>query len=123
MRIVLPFRKPPLTANDRMHWAQKSALTRQIRETAYVCARQAKVPPQGRTAVLTVWFPPDKRRRDAGSLTLTAKAAIDGLVDAGVWPDDDPSHVCEERYRIGPTDRTDPRIEIHLIPEPIGDTE
>lgn len=115
--VRLPFQKPPLTPNQRLHYAQKAALTAQIRRAATQCARAAKIPPAGRSAVTTVWFPPDKRRRDANSLVLTAKAAIDGLVDAGVWPDDDPAHVASETYRIGPVDRTDPRIEIHIRPD------
>lgn len=114
--LTLPFSKPPLSPNDRLHFRQKAALTRQIREAAYWVAKQAAIAPAPPSAVLTVWFPPDRRRRDAGSLTLTAKAAIDGLVDAGVWPDDDPAHVVEERYRIGEVDRENPRIELHLIP-------
>lgn len=114
--IRLPYERPPLTPNQRQHFAVKARLTKEIRSVASQCARAANIAPQPQSAVLTVWFPPDKRRRDAGSLVLTAKAAIDGLVDAGVWPDDDPTHVAEERYRIGPVDRDHPRIELHLIP-------
>ena len=116
-RIVLPFTKPPLTPNQRLHFARKAALTAEIRQAATWCAKAAKLPPMGRSAVTTVWFPPDRRRRDANSLVLTAKAAIDGLVDFGVWDDDDPTHVASETYRIGPVDRTNPRIEILIRPD------
>lgn len=116
--IVLPFRRPPLTPNQRLHWAVKARETRRIREVAYVCASQAKVPPLGKSAVIATWFPSDARRRDAGSLSLTVKAAIDGLVDYGVWPDDDPAHVASETYRIGPVDRDNPRIEITIEETP-----
>ena len=68
----LPFQKPPLTPNQRLHYAQKAALTAQIRHAATQCAKAAHIAPAGRSAVTTVWFPPDKRRRDANSLVLTA---------------------------------------------------
>ena len=116
IRLVLPYEAPPLSSNARIHYRQKAVLTRQIRESAYWVAKAANIAPVKPSAVLTVWYPPDRRRRDAGSCAPTTKAAIDGLVDAGVWPDDNPTHVIEERYRIGPIDRDNPRIELHLIP-------
>lgn len=112
--ITLPYTRPPLTPNQRMHWAQKARITRQIRETTCALARLSKVGVQPRSTVTAVWFAPDRRRRDAGSLSLTLKAAIDGLVDAGVWPDDDPAHVVEERVRVEPGPNLPARIEIRI---------
>lgn len=112
--LVLPNKRPPLKPNDRMHWALRARLTREMRLTALVCAKRAGIPPLGRSAVTVTWFPPDARRRDANSLSAASKAWVDGLVDAGVWPDDDPAHVASETYRIGPMDRDDPRIEIEI---------
>lgn len=39
-----------------------------------------------------------RRRQDVGACMPVVKAAIDGLVDAGVWPDDTPDHVLSVRY-------------------------
>ena len=111
--VELPYARPPLTPNQRLHWAVRARLTREIRSAATVCAKASKVAPLGRSAITTVWFVPDKRRRDAGSLSLTTKAAIDGLVDAGVWPDDNSDWITQESYRIE-LDKTNPRIEIHI---------
>ncbi|MDT0223484.1 hypothetical protein [Gordonia sp. AC31] len=111
--IELPYQRPPLTPNQRLHWSVRARLTREIRETAGMCARSAKLPSLGRSEVTTVWFVPDRRRRDAGSLSLTTKAALDGLVDAGVWPDDNTTWVAQESYRIE-MDKSRPRIEIHI---------
>ncbi len=111
---MLPYRRPPLRPNDRKHWAEKSRLTREMRTTATRSAKAAKVPPLGKSAVFVTWFPPDARRRDANSLALLAKASIDGLVDAGIWPDDDPANVASETYRIGPIARRNPHIEITI---------
>jgi Holliday junction resolvase RusA-like endonuclease len=41
-----------------------------------------------------VTFPvADNRRRDADNPAPTCKAIVDGLVDAGLWPDDSPEWV------------------------------
>lgn len=116
--ITLPYDRPPLRPNERPHWAQKARITRQIRQTSCALAKIGKIGPQPRSVVTAVWYPRDRRRRDAGSLTVTLKAAIDGLVDAGVWPDDDPSHVAEERVRVEPGPHTHPRIEIRIEETP-----
>lgn len=115
--IVLPYTRPPLRPNDRHHWTQKARTTRQMRLTAHLLAANAHIPPLGRATIETVWYPPDRRRRDANSLVLLTKASVDGLVDAGIWPDDDPAHVAAETYRIGATDPDNPRIELTITEE------
>lgn len=30
--ITFPYERPPLTANQRMHWRQRAALTKEVRE-------------------------------------------------------------------------------------------
>lgn len=112
--LVMPVKRPPLTPNARVHWAVKARVTREMRHMAYLCAKRAEIPPLGKSAVLVTWFPPDRRRRDTNSLVTATKAWIDGLVDAGIWPDDDPNHVAAETYRIGPPDKDHPRIEITI---------
>lgn len=112
--IVLPFPRPPLRPNQRVHPHARADLTRLVRHAATQCAKAAHIPPQPRSAVTAAWFPPDRRRRDVSSLHMLSKAAIDGLVDAGLWPDDDPTHVVEDRHRIEAPDRQHPRIEIWI---------
>ncbi|QDH93407.1 RusA-like resolvase [Gordonia phage Sekhmet] len=117
--IVLPYPRPPLTPNQRPDRHTKARLTREIRTTACWLAKSAKLAPLGESAVTATctWFVPDRRKRDVGSLTLTAKAAIDGLVDAGILPADDWTVVTEERYRIR-LDPQHPRIELTLEETP-----
>nr|DAI63899.1 MAG TPA: Endodeoxyribonuclease RusA [Caudoviricetes sp.] len=113
--LVLPFASPPLRPNQRPHWSVRSRETRRVRSTTHVLAKAEKLAPRGSQAVVitTVWFARDRRRRDTNSLALFAKAAIDGLVDAGVLDDDDSLHLIEERYRIR-HDPTNPRIELWI---------
>jgi crossover junction endodeoxyribonuclease RusA len=99
--IELPPGLPLLNANQRLHWAVRNRHTQDIKDHAWARAKQAKVPVLGRVAITVEYQPPDRRRRDADNLAPTGKAAIDGLVLAGVLPDDDSKHVTAVSYQIG----------------------
>ncbi|MGW5647535.1 hypothetical protein [Saccharopolyspora sp. NPDC003762] len=105
-RLALPFERPPLTANQRLHWRTRADLTRMVRKTAATLARAAKVPALGRCAVRLVWTVTDRRRRDADNLVPTLKACADGLVDAGVVADDVPELMTKHMPEIVLGDRT-----------------
>lgn len=94
--VELPAGLTLLNANQRLHWSRKAELTRNIRAAAYVCTRHVKVPRLRRISVVAEYRPPDRRRRDVHNLYPSAKAAVDGLIDAGVLPDD------SDRYLVGP---------------------
>lgn len=75
-----------------------------------------KVPKMtGKTLVTFNYFFPDKRRRDPDNYTGPAKYLLDGLVKAGVLPDDSFNFVELKIARKG-IDRKKPRIEIVLEP-------
>ena len=78
----------PLSMNDREHWRKKAKRVQQLRRDTKVMAERAKIPPLGRIAVELHYAPRDRRRRDALNLVATLKPVEDGLVDAGVVPDD-----------------------------------
>lgn len=83
-----------ITLNQRNHWAANARLVKEWRTAGWVYARQAKIGPQPPSRV-TVTFPVSgNRRRDPHNWTPTVKAIVDGLVDAGVWPDDNSDWVA-----------------------------
>lgn len=87
--IKLPYKKPPLSLNDRdSHWAVTAKKRKEVRQTAALLARQAGIPRLDTARVRLVWLVSDRRRRDRENITATLKPAIDGLVDAGVVEDD-----------------------------------
>lgn len=53
-------------------------------------ARATHIPELGRCRVRLTWFVNTRYRRDADNIVSTLKAACDGLVDAGIVPDDTP---------------------------------
>lgn len=93
-----------LTANQRPHWRERWRKTRYLRGVAKDMARARRVPAMERAHV-TAWVAwPSRHRRDVHNLMPTFKALVDGLVDAGVLPDDSDAHL------IGP----DPRVSAGL---------
>lgn len=88
-----------MTSNDRPHWADKATRTRNVRHMAAVLARARRIPRYEVVHVTAYVQYPTGGRADPGNASPTVKAAIDGLVDAGVVPDDDHTHVIGPDYR------------------------
>lgn len=94
----LPWSKPPLTANQRLYWAQRATTTRVIRYTTSQTVRN--FPPCELVEVDLIWFVKDKRRRDVDNLLPTFKACCDGVVDAGIVKDDTPEFMVKNMPQI-----------------------
>lgn len=99
---------PPLNHNQRLHWRHKAELTKLVRVRSKIAATNSRI---GRCQFLTVtlhYQPGDNRRmRDPMNLTASSKPAIDGLVDAGLVPDDTDEFVHETTpvIHLGPGQR------------------
>lgn len=102
-----PITGPRMTANDRpAHFAVRARTTRHWRTLAWAEAKRAGIPPLARARILIEWLPYDRRRRDPANAAPMGKACVDGIVDAGVLPDDDDAHLEGPRFEIGkPTTR------------------
>jgi Holliday junction resolvase RusA-like endonuclease len=94
---------PRLNLNDRLHWAQRAKHVKAWRHTT--CDNTANAWRNFPPATVEVVFgvPNPGLRRDPHNWMPTVKAIIDGLVDAGVWADDDSTHVTvlEPRFAKG----------------------
>lgn len=91
--LTLPYTKPPLSLNDRSHWAAKARTTKAIRHAVTVLARAKRVPACDRIAVELHYQQKVARPVDGDNLIATVKPCVDGLRDAGVIADDDTSRV------------------------------
>jgi crossover junction endodeoxyribonuclease RusA len=112
----MPWDSPPLRSNDRMHWAKKAKLTKQVRQDAWVVASATQYDTPRRPVVVSlVWEVTDKRRRDVGAAGPTLKACVDGFVDAALLSGDHHVIVTEERLRIEVGTRRGVRIEIQEV--------
>ena len=108
--IVLPWTKPLLNLNSRQHWAAKARDTDAVRSvTAMLCRDLAKAE---KVRVVLSYTPRDKRRRDADNLVGMLKPICDGIVDAGVVPDDTPDFMIKEMPVIKPPAGKHARMEL-----------
>lgn len=110
--IVLDLGLPPerpLSTNEsnRMHWAQRDRKLEPWRKATWALAQQQNIVEKvgGRPAKVTVVIPfRTKTKRDPSNYVGTVvKSVVDGLVTAGVWPDDNPKYVevMEPKVVIG----------------------
>lgn len=111
--VELPAGEALLNANRRIHHHARARLTRNLRGIAYWCVREAKVPHLERAHIVVEYRPPDRRRRDVHNLFPSAKAAVDGVVDAGVLTDDSDAYLIGPDMRLGAVEPGG-RLVIHI---------
>lgn len=97
-----------LSANQRLHWVERSRRTATLRDTAAAAWIAAGRPTYDRVHLVVRICYPNALRRDVHNLMPTVKALVDGLVHPhprlrGLLPDD------SDDYLIGPDLRPDPR--------------
>jgi len=106
--------RPPLNANQRLHWAQKAKATKRVRAATCWYALATKLKANSRIIVQLTWVVADKRRRDSDNIYPTFKAMCDGLVDAGIVPDDTPEYMDKRapliRYEPGGSARLELKV-------------
>lgn len=112
--IRLPYSTPPLTLNGRQHWATKARGVREVRGTVATLAKVLHIPACQRIHIELHYVPRDGRRRDQDNLVATLKPCIDGLVDAGIVPDDSPEYVTWVPPVIDPPDFNYPHLYLQI---------
>ena len=93
----------------------KAAATKRYREQARSAAERVRldsIPWRRATARLTFYWP-TKRRRDVRNAEHMMKPAYDGIVDAGIIPDDSAEHLTHHPTRFD-YDSAHPRVEIEM---------
>lgn len=104
--LTIPAPAPWINANARDHWTKKGRLTRSWRSASAAWAKHQKLRPVTQPVVIVATVvKTNSRRFDVENLAPTVKAAIDGLRDSGVLPEDDTRWVTEVRLRAGDPDR------------------
>lgn len=117
----LMFRIPAdlwLSANQRMHWAPKARSTRMLRWAGVSGARAEDIKDLGPTHVAAFIGYLRNGKADPANAAPTVKALIDGMVDAGVWADDDSTHVIGPTYLRDPKSSTPGHYTVRLVLTP-----
>ncbi|WP_371634448.1 hypothetical protein OG693_39260 (plasmid) [Streptomyces sp. NBC_01259] len=101
-RLELPAGLFLLNDNQRLHFRRKAEYIDLIRRASALTAKAAKLPTFDRIHLYYVIHPkPGTRRRDPANWSPSAKAAVDGLVDAGILPDDNHTRLLGGDPRLG----------------------
>ncbi|PRX90680.1 hypothetical protein [Allonocardiopsis opalescens] len=99
--VTIPTDVKLLNSNSRLHRRKQAQLTKGIREAAGWVAKAAKIPTLDRVEITAEIQPGSKQRRDPHNWQPSVKAAIDGIVDAGVLIDDDANHLLKVSFVLG----------------------
>lgn len=89
------------SANSRLHWAKRARKTAAVRALAQAAARGTDQFQRATLSVL-VHYPTNTRADPHNVASTVIKAAIDGVVSAGVLPDDDDKHLTAVTISRGP---------------------
>lgn len=100
--VEFPQPAPRLNLNGRHHYHAVGRWKAAWRQAAWVAAVNTGHKNVGPSVVTMVLPVRDRRKRDPHN-DWTCKPAIDGLTDAGFWPDDDSTwvSVSEPRFVVG----------------------
>lgn len=107
-----------LSANQRLHWAPKAKRTRELRGLGALTAVLEEVEPFDVTHVAAFIGYTRNGTADPANAAPTVKALIDGMTDAGVWPDDDSTHVIGPTYLRDPKSPTPGHYTVRLVLTP-----
>lgn len=100
------YTSPPLTLNQRLHWAKRQPIARVLADVVGWQIRAGLLPKFNPPVELALhWRPATKRSRDADNPIPTWKVCCDVFVRAGLLPDD--TH-----------DVVTPRVVIHPAAKP-----
>lgn len=110
--LTFPWTSPPLTANQRFHWRKKADITRKVRAAAKTAA--GGIASIDKIRVGMTWVVRTQHRRDTDNTVPTLKALCDGLVDAGIVPDDVPEYMVKTMPEIRYDPTATPHIELWI---------
>lgn len=103
-----------VNSNHRLHWAVRAKRTKAWRTAARYAAHG--LARHERVHVTVYVHKKTRRAYDAHNLVPTVKACIDGIVDAGLIPDDTNAHLVGPDMREGETRPDQPGLTIHVQP-------
>lgn len=112
----LEYQARPPTMNwiyGRASRAERNNANQEWRGAFCLLAREQKIPPLERIQVIAWPMLRDRRIQDVGACFPAVKAAIDGLVDAEVIPEDEPRYVS--MIAMGPPTQEAPYDALRLM--------
>jgi len=91
--VTLPPPHPALHAHNNGHWRKKSPFVWSLRQMAVEACRSVAGLNWQQVRLHYQFVFCDRKRRDVANCIQSLKPAVDGIVDAGVIPDDNYQHL------------------------------
>lgn len=110
--IHVPLETDPLSLNKKLHWAVEAKLKKQWRRFSSLSA--SRFPAFAKVDVTLTWFVVTTRVRDEDNMARLLKCLCDGLVDAGVVPDDSPEYMGKKCRIERSPERTTAYMELRI---------
>lgn len=113
---IIPGRLPDLNEiidAARSHWSKSAEQKKTYTDMVYWCVKKAHLPKMQRVKVRITWFE-SNAQRDPDNIHAGVKFIMDGLVLAGIIPNDTQRYVADIFHDPIQIDRVDPRIEVEL---------
>lgn len=107
-----------VNAAHNMHHQERSRHAKEWRGAFTILAWEAKIPHLDQVAVTVQSTFKGRQSRDVASEVLAAKAAIDGIVDAGVLLDDTPEHLISLTFLAPVFGAVDNSMTLHIMEVP-----
>ena len=106
-----------LNINDTRHWAPQAKLVKLWRNIGYYTAKVNHLPTGlHRVTIFAEIHKTDNRKYDAHNLMPTLKPIVDGLVDYGLIPDDNNTHLTGPFITEGEK-RPRPEVTLTITPQ------
>lgn len=117
MSWTLFYGKRPWTTNAERRWNryQRAEEVKEWREAFQLLAIQAKIPALPKIAIVATPVMPDRKFQDTAACNPAVKAAIDGITDSGVIPDDTPEYLSYIKFLPCEYDKGKPGLRIEII--------
>lgn len=118
---TLIYKKRPWTTNaDRnLNPYKRAANIKEWRKAFCDLALEQQIPLQKKIAVVVTPILPDNRIQDTAACNPAAKAAIDGLIDAGVIPDDTKEFLEFILFKPCEVVKGQTALVLEVIPDPV----
>ena len=104
---------PTLNELNNLHYRVRAKKKEEWSKIVYKAVKEFDIKVVIKVVVTFEFYFPDKRRRDPDNYAFSAKFILDGLVDAGILPDDSFDEIVELRFVKGGVSKPK-HILIHL---------
>lgn len=105
-------RRLPPNSNNKMHWAKRAKWVKEFKDQSYWLCKIQKLPKMKKAKIIVENYTIAPQDRD--NLYSAAKPIIDGIVTAGVIPDDSEKYLDQQIRNIKVNHKSEQKLLIKI---------